>query len=103
MGPGQLWIDEVQLCDLDFSEMERTALWKLIAPADPMLGNRQVRDCIHLLEGYWPRFLAANVPLVPAVSRKPKSPPQPPPKEPEDSPSLLERLKDFVPKKLRFF
>jgi len=103
MGSGEVWIDDVQLSHLVFSEIERNALLKLISPADVKLRNTQVRDCIHLLEGYWPRFLLANVPIteVPTASRL--QPPRQPPEEPQAAPGLLDRMKAFVPKRLRFF
>ncbi len=99
LGPGELWIDDVQLCSLLFDETERIALMKLIAPADP---KRQVRDCIHLLEGYWPRFLRAYVPLGEMLTRRPE-PARQPPKQPQSSPGFFDRLKDVVPRKLRWF
>ena len=38
-------------------------LSKLITLADAKLCNGQIRDCINLLDGYWPRFLDENVTL----------------------------------------
>ena len=103
MGPGEVWIDEVQLSHLEFSRAEKNALLKLIAPADVKLEKGQVRDCVHLLEGYWPRFLLAKVPIAEApVPRKPEpSPPQP--NKPQAAPSFFDRMKAFVPRKLPFF
>jgi hypothetical protein len=102
-GPGEVWIDDVQLSDLEFSKAENNALLKLILPANGKLKNRQVRDCIHLLEGYWPRFLMANVPLreAPVTQRPPPSPRVP--EEPPAKPGILDRWKAFMPQRLRFF
>jgi len=64
-GPGEVWIDDVQLFNLYFTNNERVELSKLIALADVKLQNGQISDCIYLLQGYWPRFLEAHVPLNP--------------------------------------
>ncbi|HIQ21388.1 MAG TPA: hypothetical protein EYH34_09175 [Planctomycetes bacterium] len=78
MGPGEVWIDELLLQDLWFSPAERMALFKMIAPAKLKLQKGEVRDCLALLDSYWPRFLKAHVtPLdaspteAPQVSRPP--------------------------------
>jgi hypothetical protein len=60
-GPGEVWIDAVQVHHLYFSKRERVELSKLIALADVKLQQGQLADCIRLLEGYWPRFLETNV------------------------------------------
>jgi len=64
-GPGEVWIDDAQLFNLYFTNNERVELSKLIALADVKLQNGQISDCIYLLQGYWPRFLEAHVPLNP--------------------------------------
>ncbi len=67
MGPGEVWIDDVQCFDLLFRRDELVELSKLITLASVKLQNNEVADCLRLLEGYWPRFLAMHVPLdVPA-------------------------------------
>ena len=65
MGAGEVWADDVQLFDLAFNESELRALYKLLTLADLNLQNGQVGDCLKLLDGYWPRFLMQNVPMVP--------------------------------------
>ena len=62
-GPGEVWIDDVKLFDLAFKDKERSELTKLIALADLKLKNKQLADCTQLLDGYWPHFLLAHVPL----------------------------------------
>ena len=106
MGTGEVWIDDVTLCKLAFSKKERVELFKLIAPADYKLSRGEVGDCIQLLEGYWPRFLAANVPLAEVpVSRKPDltQPPPQRPQQPEQSTGFLDRVKGLLPRKLPFY
>ena len=62
--PGEIWIDDVQLFDLAFAENERVELTKIITLASYKLQAGQVADCARILDGYWPQFLVANVPLV---------------------------------------
>ena len=77
LGPGEVWIDDVQLSALEFNEKERMALFKLIAPADMKLQQGQIGNCFDLLEGYWPRFLVTNVPAVEHRAQTRPSPPLP--------------------------
>jgi hypothetical protein len=105
MGPGEVWIDDVQLSDLAFSRTELVELSKLITVANGKLQRGQWGDCIRLLEGYWPRFLEANVPLTTeAVARKPDTapPPSKPSRPPERTSGLLGRMKGLLPRSLRF-
>ena len=65
MGPGEVWVDDVQVFCLAFNRAEMVELSKIITLADVKLQNGQIGDCVHLLEGYWPQFLDENVPLPP--------------------------------------
>lgn len=56
MGPGEVWLDDVQVSGLAFSVPEMVELSKLIMLADVKLQNGQIGDCLRLLDGYWPRF-----------------------------------------------
>ncbi len=104
MGPGEVWIDDVQVSTLMFSGPEMFELSKLITLADVKLQRGQIGDCVHLLEGYWPRFLEENVPLpagaVPAeaVATKPRVDEEKPP----ERSGWFNRIKDLVPDSLRF-
>jgi hypothetical protein len=104
MGPGEVWVDDVQVYSLAFSRSEMVELSKLIALADVKLQQREIGDCLRLLEGYWPRFLAENVPL-PAGATPPETvaakPQEAEPKPPERS-GWLNRVKDLIPDSLRF-
>jgi hypothetical protein len=110
MGAGEAWIDDVQLFDLAFSENERVELTKIIALANYELSAGHLADCARLLEGYWPQFLVANVPLtqssIAVVQRVRTVPPKVPaaesPAPPEEKPGLLNRAKGYVPKFLQF-
>ncbi len=115
MGPGEVWVDDVNLCNLAFSRPEIIELSKLITLADAKLRGGQVYDCMHLLEGYWPRFLDENVRL--PVENPPSSKPaagladQPaaktpaaeePPAQNSDRTGWFNRVKNLLPEKIRF-
>lgn len=101
-GPGEVWIDDIQLCELFFTEKERKALVRLLTPADLMLQNGQVGECLRLLEGYWSRFLVAHVPLPQTpVVQKPEAPSGAGGEPAARSARLLDRLKTWAPDRLR--
>ena len=106
LGPGEVWIDDVQLCALAFTKKERAELFKLIAPADWKLQRGEVGDCLGLLESYWPRFLLTHVPAAEAPPEpKPHPVSRPAPKEPEKpvrTTGLLDKMKNLLPGRLRF-
>ena len=62
-GSGRVWIDDVQLFDLGFSQTEISQLGKILALADAQLQNGEYGQCLSELESYWPRFLSAYVPI----------------------------------------
>ena len=111
MGPGEVWIDDVQLYGLAFTKRERVELSKLIALADVKLQNGQWGQCARLLESYWPQFLEANVPLRPSTiapdalagqGQASNNPPSPPAEPPPERSGLLERFKSILPRQFRF-
>ena len=105
MGPGEVWIDDVQIYSMAFSNPEMVELTKLFSLADVKLQSGQIGDCLHLLEGYWPRFLEENVPLpagVPASETAASKPPPPAEEKPPERSGFLNRVKDLVPDSLRF-
>jgi hypothetical protein len=63
MGEGEVWIDDVQVYDLWFEDVEQRELLKTIANADFQLTTGQVADGLRFIDGYWPRFLRTYVPL----------------------------------------
>ena len=71
---GESWIDDVQVYDLPFNPSERLELSKLISLASVKLEAGQLADCARLLEGYWPQFLLAHVPLTNTSARSPNAP-----------------------------
>jgi hypothetical protein len=100
MGPGEVWLDDVQLSNLGFSRVERRELYRLIAPAQLKLQEGQVSDCLRLLEGYWPRFLATHVRVEQLPVAQRERPPAPA-SEPERTPGLMDRMRNLVPERLR--
>ena len=110
-GSGEVWIDDVQLCHLAFSKAERVELFKLIAPAQAKLENRDIADCLRLLEGFWPEYLVRYVPRSeisttasdqPREPQETKRPAKSPDKPPDRSAGLLDRVRQALPQALRF-
>lgn len=108
-GPGEVWIDDVQLCDLAFTKPERLELFKLIAPLEAKFHNGEIADCIRMLEGFWPQYLVHNVPRADImVGRKTEPQPQPqvrnppPQKQPEKTAGFMDRIRGLLPERLRF-
>ena len=104
LGPGTVWLDDVQVLDLPFSRSERNELSKMIALADLQLREGRVGDCRTTLDGYWMQFLQTYVPPAESrVARAPNGNRQPPADEPAKTQPIpktsnaLDRLKRFVP------
>jgi hypothetical protein len=101
LGPGEVWLDDIGLGPLDFSDRERAQLLMLLTPAKAKLERGEVSECLALLDGYWPRFLAAHVPLPAATISRSIEPPRPAPPAPASPPQrsagLLDRMKGWLP------
>lgn len=63
VGSGQVWIDDLEMLELDFSETERLELSKVITTIEYQRKSGELAECLRMLEGYWPRFLRTYVPL----------------------------------------
>ena len=110
MGPGEVWIDDVEVYDLHFEEPERNELLKISGSASANLRADNLSACHRLLTGYWPSFLERHVPLPEPRTEaafappKPAAPagvgPMPPPADPPapDRASWLDP-RTWVPKK----
>jgi len=57
MGPGEVWIDDVVIYDLSFTEKEQFHISRLIAAADFHLREENIAAAAQVLSGYWPHFL----------------------------------------------
>lgn len=64
-GNGDVWLDDVQVFDLQKLEGNElvTLVWLAIQRAGAKLEKKEYSDCWQLLEGYWPRYLRSFVPL----------------------------------------
>lgn len=107
-GPGDVWLDDVSLYSLKFADEERTELFKIITSAQLKLQNGDWTDCLRLLDGYWPRYLQANVVLTEAqlaertaVRPRPPAATTPAPPAEAESGGMLRRLQGWLPS--RFF
>ena len=102
MGPGDIWIDEVQTFDLSFRDSEQHELAKLIALADKHLRVRNFSDCARILDSYWPRFLEQHVTVPPSRmanrNRVPQIIPTNGEKGPAEEPGFFEQLKGWTRK-----
>lgn len=102
MGPGVVWIDDVQL--RKFQDVERMELSKLFFSARRLLSEGKYGSCLNLLESYWPRYLQQNVPapeesapIARSAGAKSRNKP-----EPREAPGVLDRMKGYVPRFMRF-
>lgn len=94
--PGEVWIDDVQAVALDFSEAERLELSKIITLAEYKRKSGDYGDCFRLLDGYWPRFLLANVPAAhDSLAERPRRG-APAAEEPKPS-GVLDRFRRALP------
>jgi hypothetical protein len=95
-GAGTLSIDDIKLFDLVFGDAEKTQLSRIIALGEFQLNQNQLGDCQYELDGYWPRFLKANVPLTPPpVAAAPPPAENPPPEKSASRPGVVDRVKDL--------
>ncbi len=97
IGPGTVWIDDVQLLHLQFTKDERNQLGRLLALAARQLENRNWAECQRELNGYWPRFLVENVPLPPSSVAGSDEPPPPAASDKKQAarPGAIERVRDW--------
>jgi len=111
MGRGTVWIDDIELHHLRFTKSERVELSKILVSASRALEAGEVADCVRLLDGYWPQFLAHHVPAVelvrPRVARAParrarKRTQSSRNNSGREEPGMFGRLKQYVPGFLRF-
>jgi hypothetical protein len=116
MGPGEVWIDDVQVYDRWFPKNERDELMITSGLAARMLSMGQIGDCQRVLAGYWPQFLQEHVRLsetrmaaLPAAAPTTEAnAPAAEPKPAADSaekPSVLDKVKNLptrlIPSRLR--
>ncbi|HEX2475592.1 MAG TPA: hypothetical protein VHK01_12645 [Lacipirellulaceae bacterium] len=109
IAPGEVWMDEIITYDLLFpltfyqwQQLEKLQLVKLIDGAKDFYDKGKITDCMRLLEGYWPRFLAAYTPPL-RIANQPPGPAQeqlqtaPQPDE-QPAPGPNQKWKWIIPK-----
>jgi len=62
-GRGEVWIDDLVVSELYFSENERKELSRILTQAHFALSGGKYAECGRILDGYWPQFLQRHVPL----------------------------------------
>jgi hypothetical protein len=100
-GTGDVYLDDMQLYDvLVLDTAEHMALTHLLTGADFLRRKGMVSDCLHILDGYWPQYLLANVPNVaPQIADQPEdNGPQPDAEPATREASAFERLKRWMPR-----
>ena len=95
-GIGTVWIDDVTLRHVSFSENEIVELHKKLAVADRRSSSGRVSELITLLEGYWAQLLFEHIPSpipqpVTIATKPPVATESPPP--PSPSPTLYQRMR----------
>jgi hypothetical protein len=60
---GRVWIDDVQVFDLQFDPQEFAQLRQIATSAADRFEKGDYGQCWRVLQGYWPRFLSAHVPI----------------------------------------
>ncbi len=92
LGPGTVEIDDVRVFDLAFAEPERVRLTRQIGALEAAVEAGDVGACLAALDGHWPRFLEAHVP-VPAVSEPAsQAVAAPAPEKPVERTGVLDRM-----------
>ncbi|MDO4583719.1 MAG: family 10 glycosylhydrolase [Planctomycetia bacterium] len=125
-GSGEIWMDNLQLSDMNFTSEEQKQLAEIFSTFGTRIQKGDIVPCVSILESYWMRFLQANVgtsamptlvashtepapahspppttppPTPPLVSEKslPQLPPPPQETSPEKKKSYLQKMKDWLP------
>jgi hypothetical protein len=77
MGPGEVWIDDIEVFDLHFDEQEWIELVKIAGSAHANRAGNKLAASHRLLTGYWPSFLERHVPLPEPRTEAAFAPPKP--------------------------
>ncbi len=98
VGAGEVWIDSVEVYDLAFTPEERVQLDKLLALIASQAQDGRWADCARELDGYWPKFLIANVPHTEAhIASEPTNNQESPRRGEKQAarPGMMDRMKDW--------
>ena len=101
MGEGEVWIDDVEVHGLMFSDTERDALLKSGFAAQVELTGGRLAECQRFVTGYWPSFLRRHVPLpeprADAAFAPPKGKPNDAPAARTASPTTWDKMRSWIP------
>jgi len=106
MGPGEVWIDDVQVYDMYFLLKERQELMLRVAVHESSVAQARWMGCYQFLDSYWPQILfnyldppPARVAREPTIAAPPQAPVHP---ESSDQPdrSLMDRFRPRWPRNL---
>ena len=104
---GTVWVDDIRLESVAFTESERIELLKMISVASYLPSNNRISESIELLEGFWSQLLLENnvntnfikdAPNDMLASPPQKSVPRPPITENKARPSTPEKKAEPAPK-----
>jgi hypothetical protein len=100
MGPGTVWIDDVQIFDRWFQDNERQELLKDKGLARFQLEHGKVVKCYRFLESFWARFLLEHVPAAPRVVQLPDAAPKRELPPSAKNPSMMDRMRRWLPNQI---
>lgn len=100
MGPGTVYVDEVQIFDLYVNDDQRKRFKLSSNDLGARLASPQfdVRDCEQFLNGYWPKYLSRHMPVGRPNERMASRPPQNSEPNKDLPKGALRRMKDALPK-----
>lgn len=105
-GGADVAIDDVRTFDLDFTQAEKIGLAQILHLAEAQLRVDKVAECRDTLSSYWPLFLEEHAPQAAPGQESPIGPltrQATRPAAPAPQPGMLDSLKRFVPKSLRWY
>jgi hypothetical protein len=62
VGPGEAWIDDVKMFDVQLADSQRVEFGKRYLAAQRALQKDQFSECLELVDGYWQQYLVEFVP-----------------------------------------
>jgi hypothetical protein len=107
LGPGEVWIDNIQVSEIYFDPTELKELIKNAASANVKLQAGDLAYCEQSLQNYWAKFILEYVPaprltqLTPAATRAAAAPQPPPTPQEEKPPKWKQILQKTNPLKLQ--
>jgi hypothetical protein len=98
----EVWIDDVRVFDLYLQQKQRDELLTVVALANSRLRKGELSDLLHVLEGFWPRYLASytgwEAANAPAEGSKPTPAPVAEIEAPSAATTFRDRMWNWVPR-----